>query len=121
MRAHTILTFMVVVHTLAFGAAQAGYIDHQENNNPHKQFVSEFQNKTDDSIQASDSKTSSGIVDQFSIVLKSIPLISFVAEFLASPYSILAGSKLPGLLKMLIGSIMSVGSVTAMISLWRGG
>lgn len=121
MKPHTIMTFMVVVHTLAFGAGQAGFIDNQENSNQHKKFVDDFTKEADSKIESSDSKTSSGIVDQFSIVLKSIPVISFLVEFLGAPYSILIGSNLPLILKMLVGSIMSVGSVTATVSLWRGG
>lgn len=130
MKAHTILIFMVTVHTLAYGAGEAGFIDDKENDNRHKQFVQEFNSQAGSKIegsasatnstQTSDLQSSGGILNGFFQAFRTIPLIGFVAGFLASPYSILIGSNLPELFKMLIGGIMSVSSVTAMIQLWRG-
>ena len=121
MRPHTILTFMVVVHTLAWGAGDAGFIDQQENNNPHKQFVEDFQKNATQEIGGVDSGTDSGIVDRFTVQLKSLPLIGFIFGYLSSPYTILINSGLPVVLKTLIGSLMAVGSVTAAFSMVRGG
>jgi len=121
MRPHTILTFMVVVHTLAMGAGSAGFIDQQENDNPHREFVQDFRGNASSQISGVDSGATSGIVDTFTVSLKSLPILGFVYQFLASPYTILIGSGLPAFLKTLIGGVMAVGSITAAFSMARGG
>lgn len=116
------LAFAVTVHVLLFFAGDAGMITTQDGENPHLKVIDTFEGNSSQLTQSAQVGDSSGIIEQtFSPVLAISDLINSIVGILASPYTTLNASPLPGMLQVLFGSLFGLFEIIAAYSFVRGG
>lgn len=110
---------MFIAHLLFFTAGQAGFIEYQENENQHKEYIQQF---TDDKLQDSVDVAGreSGVLDKLNSIFMSIPIIGTIYELLFGPYMLIGNIELPFFIKSLITGILGIVELTSMIMLIRG-
>ena len=114
-----LLVFLIISHTLLFGAQSAGTIDNQQGENPNKQFVDQFRgdNLTDEAAVEDDSNIIDGT---FGPAVKSLGFIDAIAGILKSPYTLVAGSGLPTEIIMVIQAIIGLMEAAVIAGFLRG-
>jgi len=115
--------FLITVHTLFFFGMQAGMVDSQGPDNPHKQFLDNF-NDTEAQRAAENAGVSSdsGIIEStFSPVLAQSNFFQQVSGWVLSPYNVVGAAELPPMLELLLNALMGFMDVYLIYKAVRGG
>jgi len=114
------ITFLIVAHTLLWGAATAEVIDNQGGAvNPNKQFVDQFLDGEFSSTV--EINQDSGVIDgTVGIAVKALDGIGFLAGILFSPLKLAVGSELPLILSVLFQGIFAFWEGAVILSFIRG-
>lgn len=114
------LAFLVVFHVLAFQAQSAGVLDSENPDNRHKKVVDKF--SSGNLTEQTTVSDSSGIISEtFSPILALSGFLNSLIGILISPYTAISGTQLPGMLQMLLQSIIGVSELYTAYLFVRGG
>lgn len=114
------ITFLIVAHTLIWGAAGAGIVDQQGGaSNPNKAFVDQFlSGDFSDTVEVGQE---SGVIDStVGIAVKALDGIGFIAGILFSPLKLAVETKLPLVLSVLFQAIFAFWEGAVILSFIRG-
>lgn len=114
------ITFLIVAHTLLWGAAGADLIDNQGGaSNPNKEFVDQFlSGKFSESVEIGDD---SGVIDDtVGLAVKAVDGIGFIAGVLFSPLKLAVETELPLILSVLFQGIFAFWEGAIVLSFIRG-
>jgi len=114
------ITFLIVAHTLLWGAANAEVIDNQGGAvNPNKQFVDQFLDGEFSSTV--EINQDSGVIDgTVGIAVKALDGIGFLAGILFSPLKLAVESELPLILSVLFQGMFAFWEGAVILSFIRG-
>jgi len=102
------LAFIVTLHVLLYFGGTAGLITTEQGDNPHLKVIDTFEENQNQVNQAQVSDKS-GIIEQtFSPVLAISGLINTLVGILASPYTSIQATALPGVLQVLFTTLLGL-------------
>ncbi len=118
-----VMMFLITVHTLLYFAGQAGYLPAQSNS-PNKKFVDQLRGSNADNLRNATTTQSGGSSEVVSSVFSPLFLLGdFIGTFgglITYPYSFIANSPLPTMLKWIFGAFLTLFEVTALAGFIRG-
>jgi len=114
------ITFLIVAHTLLWGAAGAELIDNQGGaSNPNKEFVDKF--LSGQFSQSVEIGSDSGVIDStVGLAVKAVDGIGFLAGILFSPLKLAVNTQLPLVLSVLFQGIFAFWEGAIILSFVRG-
>lgn len=117
-----VMMFLITVHTLLFFAGQAGYLPAQSSS-PNKQFVDQLRGSTGENLTDA-TRQSDASSEVVAAVFSPLFLLGdFLATFgriITFPYSFIANSPLPLMLKWIFGAFLTLFEASALASFIRG-
>lgn len=114
------ITFLIVAHTLLWGAASAELVDNQGGaSNPNKEFVDKFlSGQFSESVQIGQD---SGVIDStVGLAVKAVDGIGYIAGILFSPLKLAVNTQLPLVLSILFQGIFAFWEGAIILSFVRG-
>ena len=114
------ITFLIVAHTLLWGAAGAELIDNQGGaSNPNKEFVDQFlSGQFSENVEIGQG---SGVIDStVGLAIKAVDGIGFLAGILFSPLKLAVNTQLPLVLSVLFQGIFAFWEGAIILSFVRG-
>jgi len=114
------ITFLIVAHTLLWGAAGSNLVDSQGGaSNPNKQFVDQFlAGDFSESVQIGQD---SGVIDStVGLAVKAVDGIGYIAGILFSPLKLAVNTDLPLVLSVLFQGIFAFWEGAIILSFVRG-
>ena len=114
------ITFLIVAHTLLWGAAGAGLVDDQGGaSNPNKEFVDKF--LSGQFSEAVDTGSESGVIDSgIGLAVKAVDGIGYIAGILFSPLKLAVKTQLPLTLSVMFQGIFAFWEGAIILSFVRG-
>ena len=114
------ITFLIVAHTLLWGAAGAELIDNQGGaTNPNKEFVDQF--LSGQFSQSVEIGSDSGVIDStVGLAVNAVDGIGFLAGILFSPLKLAVNTQLPLVLSVLFQGIFAFWEGAIILSFIRG-
>lgn len=114
------ITFLIVAHTLLWGAAGADLVDNQGGaSNPNKEFVDQF--LSGQFSQSVEIGSDSGVIDStVGLAVKAVDGIGFLAGILFSPLKLAVNTQLPLVLSVLFQGIFAFWEGAIILSFVRG-
>jgi len=117
----TWLGILITVHTLFFFGGEAGVVDNQSPDNPHKKFVDNFAENDTLTDEAGISEDAGIVETTFSPVLSQNSFFQTVSGWLMSPYSSINATSFPPMLKLLLNALMGLAEGYTIYKFVRGG
>lgn len=115
------LAFLVVLHVILFYAGTAGMITNQQGDNPHLKVINTF-SSPDNATKSAQMSGDSGVIKQtFSPIVAISDLINTIVGLLASPYTTIQATPLPGVLRTLFQVLMGLYEIITAYQLATGG
>ena len=114
-----LLIFLVSAHLMFFLAGQAGLVQFQEEENPHREFIEVFEDgELEESVDVQ--REDSGVLERITEVFLSIPVIRQISELLFGPYMVVGNLEIPWVVKTFIQAVIGIIEFTTLVILIRG-
>ncbi|RZN61643.1 MAG: hypothetical protein EF811_04960 [Methanonatronarchaeia archaeon] len=114
-----LLIFLVSAHLMFFLAGQAGLVQFQEEENPHREFIEVFEDgELEESVDVQ--TEDSGVLERITEVFLSIPVIQQISELLFGPYMVVGNLEIPWVVKTFIQAVIGIIEFTTLVILIRG-